>query len=98
MWRIAQDHVASRLFEYDARVPLEAVRKIYLQEKNYDMLKLLAVLSVTLYHLEGTKPGIFEIFLLSLPRRLLRFREQHPRGIEERFAETALKYDGLCDD
>lgn len=95
MWGTAQENVLTRLFDHDARVPPEEVRNIDLQEKQHEMLKLIAAMSVPLGYLEGAKPESYETFLLSLPRRLLRFLEAHPRGVEERFAETALKYGHL---
>lgn len=92
LWPVAQNAVATRLFNHEDRVSLEDVREVDLQAKREELLKLIASLSVTTAHLEGCTPETFEQFLKGLPIRLRQFLDQHPRGVEERFAEAAGKY------
>lgn len=98
LWSVAQNAVATRLFNHEDRVALEDVRKVDLQAKREEFLKLIASLSVTLAYLDGHKPETFETFLVGLPMRLRRFLEQHPRGVEERFVTAAEKYSLLWAD
>jgi hypothetical protein len=97
VWPVAQDAVATRLFAHEDRVPREAVREVDLQAKREELLKLIASLSVTLAYLDGGKPETFETALAALPMRILRFLDQHPRGVAERFAEAAIKFHRLLD-
>jgi hypothetical protein len=92
LWPMGQEVVATRLFEHEPRVPPDMVREVDLREKQLEILKLIASLSVTLAYLEGRQPDVFETFLARLPIRILKFLDQHPRGVQQRFSEAALKY------
>ncbi len=98
LWRMVQDTIAERMFQHDARVPPEVVRQIDLEEKQRDLLKLLAAHSVTLAYLDGKSAPDYAAFSETLPVLMQRYLDQHPRGIEERLAEAAVKYGELMGD
>lgn len=92
LWSIGQEVVGTRLFEHGPVVSPDIVRAVDLEEKQLEMLKLIASLSVTLAYLEGSQPDRFETFLSKTPTRIMKFLDQHPRGLQERFADAAMKY------
>jgi hypothetical protein len=95
LWPVAQGAVATRLFAHEARVPPEAVREVDLQAKREELLKMIAALAVSSVYLDFGTPETFQMSLTRLPPRIVRFLEQHPRGVQERFAEASVKYGPL---
>jgi hypothetical protein len=95
LWPVAQDAVATRLFAHEARVPPETVREVDLQATRAELLKMIASLAVSSAYLDAGTPETFERSVTRLPVRIIRFLEQHPRGVQERFAEAAAKYGPL---
>jgi hypothetical protein len=95
LWPTVQDAVATQLFAHEARVPPETVRVVDMQVKREEVLKLIVSLSVTLAYLNGCNPKGFAAFLNRFPLQILQVLDQHPRGVEERFAQAALKHGRL---
>lgn len=95
IWLVAREAVATCLFAHEARVSPDAVREVDLRVKQQEFLKLIASQTVTLGYLEGQTAENFEGSLEKLPGRIIQFIEEHPRGLEARFAEAAEKYGRL---